>query len=195
MRNYKCLFLILLIVLSCNKKENLLNKPTVEINQNTIIVKENINEFELLEIDSLWKILKVKDGCLTGGENIKNGKFGNQGCVLTNSSEWKAFFKKEKVSLTKFLVNKLGSRDSTYTHTCPFFNATEGELAVYALQGIHKKNWFEFYEFKKYEDKLNHYSNDIRGNRDTYQGYLNDYILTNPKERKVLEIKWMNELN
>lgn len=194
---YLILIIFLQFILSCDTKNNekiqhtLSNKTQTEFTNS----KQNINEYRTLEIDSLWKILRQKDGCLTGGQNIIHGKFGNQGCVLTNSKEWEAFFSKEKEELTLFLVDKFKSKDSTNTHTCPFFNATEGELAVYALQGIHNKNWFEFNEFRKYEQKLKSYSeNEIRGNRDTYQGYLNDYILTDPKERKILEEIWLKEI-
>lgn len=179
------------MMISClDKKEDhktVLKKQTLE--------KPLTNTFESLSIDSLWQIVKYKNSCLTGGQNFENGHFGNEGCVMTNSKEWKALFNKPKKELTEFLITKLEKSDTTKVHTCPFFLATEGELAVYTLQGIHKKNWFEFEPYKKYSLKVQNEENySLLGNRNSYQAYLTDSILANEKELQNLSVFWIKQL-
>ena len=155
---------------------------------------EESKKYESVSIDSLWQIVKHKNGCLTGGQYVENGEIGSEGCIMTNSPEWYALFNKPKSELTNFLITKLEKRDTTNVHVCPFFSATEGELAIYTLQGIHKKNWFDFEPYKKYIEKVNDESNfQLLGNRNSYQGYLNDSILTNKKEIERMSELWLQE--
>jgi hypothetical protein len=41
-----------------------------------------------------------------------------------------------------FLIGRIDSKKATKTHVCPHGLATEGELAVYALQHLLRVNWF-----------------------------------------------------
>ena len=187
--------IILLSTISCSKiKENDNVKLT---DQNSIEKLKEIkikNNFDKLLTENIWQILINKKGCLTGGQYVYDGKIGGEGCIMSNSIEWKLFFMRPKDELTNFLVTRLDKRDTTKVHTCPFFLATEGELATYALQGVHRKNWFDFDEFKIYEQKVSNPKNEMLGSRDNFQGYLNDKVLTKTKEREKLKRLWLNEL-
>jgi len=57
-----------------------------------------------------------------------------------SENEWEKFSNNDKNELTTFLISKLGDTTTTNIHTCPFLNATTGEMAVYSLQHIHKKS-------------------------------------------------------
>lgn len=190
-------FLILLLTVfshCANKQENSVAKLTVHDPIEKLKEDEVKNNLGVLKIDRLWEILTQKDGCLTGGQYVIRGQFGGEGCIMSNSVVWQLFFKMPKADLTKFLVTRLDKRDTTRVHTCPFFMATEGELATYALQAIHKKNWFDFGEFRVYEQKVSNPKTEMLSSRDNFQGYLNDKVLTNPREREKLKNIWLNEL-
>ncbi|SMC57144.1 hypothetical protein [Moheibacter sediminis] len=120
-------------------------------------------------IDSLWNVVVNKDGCLTGGQYSKNGKFGNEGCVMDNSKEWKALFEVQKYNLSYYLLSRLDKTDTTIVHTCPFFMASEGELAVYTLQRLYNKNWYDFDEFSDYLARSNKKQEIPVSNRDNLQ--------------------------
>ena len=84
---------------------------------------------------------------------------------------------------------KFEENDTTKTkvHTCPFFGATNGEMAVYSLQQIHKKNWFDFAEFKEYKNK------EYKSATEQPQMWLQN-ILKNETERKKIAEFYSNEL-
>jgi hypothetical protein len=131
-------------------------------------------------IDSLWnKLAFQKGGCLTGGQYIRNGRFGNEGCVLKQSKEWGRFFNLPKDELSAFLIRQLPDTASTKIHTCPFYTATNGELAVYCLQKVHNKNWYDFEQFSKYKNK------ETTGAGDNDQAWLQK-ILASKKRRNIL---------
>jgi hypothetical protein len=140
-------------------------------------------------------MLKYKEGCLTGGEFVIDGKFGNESCVMTNSTEWQVFFTKQESILIDFLINKIDKKDTTYIHVCPYFAAIEGELAIYALQNILKKNWFDLDEFIRFKALAESPKAPPIGNRDSYQGYLNDSILSNEIELKKMKNAWRDEMS
>mgnify|MGYP003634162461 CR=1 FL=1 len=59
-------------------------------------------------------------------------------------------------------------------------------MAVYALQHIYRKNWYDFPEFKKYSVK------ETTSAIDQPQVWLQK-ILSNEKSRKLLIQLWINE--
>ncbi len=187
------IFLFFIILFSCQgrKKQQVQNKTSDITYSDEPKKKEELQQYETLSIDSLWNIVVHKKGCLTGGQYVKNGKFGNEGCIMTTTTEWSVLLNKPKDNLTNFLLEKLNKKDTTSVHTCPFFLATEGELAVYTLQAVHKKNWFEFKPFRKYIEKVNDENNfKLLGSRNSYQGYLNDSILSNRKNLEIMKKMW-----
>jgi hypothetical protein len=62
---------------------------------------------------------------------------------------WNSFlFETHKGELALFLINQLPDKTTTQIHTCPYENATKGELALYCLQGISKVNFDEILGFE-----------------------------------------------
>lgn len=138
--------------------------------------------------DSLWHyLLFQKGGCLTGGQYVYDDHFGSEGCVMSRTKEWEIFFGRDEKQLSAFLLNQL-TADTTHTriHTCPFSNATTGEVAVYSLQKIHLINWYDFEAFSDYKDKA------IESSKDNPQAWLQD-VLNNTLDRKKLIALWVQE--
>lgn len=147
------------------------------------------NELSKLTIDSLWNyLIFTKGGCLTGGQHVHDGKFGWEACVMTRDKDWDIFFDKNKKELSDFLIEEISS-DTTETeiHTCPFYSAIPGEVAVYCLQKIYGLNWYDFDEFKEYQNK------ETTGSKDNYQAWLQK-ILFNKKQRAVLIKCWKKKV-
>lgn len=145
----------------------------------------NESQSKDLEIDTLWNhLLFKKGGCLTGGQYVQNGEFGNEACVMSRTKEWKDFFKIDKNVLSDFLINKIiADTAETRIHTCPFMLATEGEVAVYALQNLYQMNWFDFEEFKEFKNK------ETTSAIDSTQGWLHE-ILADENRRALLIDCW-----
>ncbi|MFY8186953.1 MAG: hypothetical protein ACOVLC_03230 [Flavobacterium sp.] len=177
------IFLLILALISC-KNQSELNMENAQIEKTELI--------EITKTDSiseLWNVLVFeKGGCLGGEQYINEMEFKREGNSLVFSeSEWKKFSANDKVKLTEFLITKLSDTTKTKIHTCPFFGATNGEMAVYSLQHIHKKNWFDFSEFKEYKDK------EYKSATEQPQMWLQD-ILKNETNRKKLAELFKNEL-
>lgn len=135
------------------------NDWTYSINDSTLINSfwkpELIHLSESESISEMWNILVFENGgCLGGEQYIKKTEINRKEKPLVFSEKnWKKFSNNDKEKLTKFLITKLSDTTKTKVHTCPFFGTTNGEMAVYAFQHIHNKNWFDFSEFKEYKNK------------------------------------------
>lgn len=154
--------------------------------------KDSITVNVKLPLDSLWNQLVFEcGGCLTGGQHVKEGRLGNEGCVMTdihsNGKLWKDLFRTPKKELTEFLISQFADTATTRIHTCPCMPARNGEVAVYALQNIYKKNWYELDGFTKYGKKQGN------GCTDNEQAWLWE-ILVDEKKRVKLEKEWLKEL-
>ncbi len=130
-----------------------------------------------------WDRLLQRGGCLVGSQLHSERKQHNS--VFEMRKEWQVFFKTERGALNEFLLNKLGSSDTTRIHTCPFENAIEGELAVYCLQYIHQTNW---YDLHKSYSQYNPSNQDISASNNS-QLWLRKTLET-PKQRKFLKKNW-----
>ena len=163
-----------------NCKENICSSLTSKINSTDI-------SYQTEPIDSLWrKLVYVKGGCLTGGQYVRDGNFGNEGCVFNRNKEWNIFFQYPKKELTNFLISQMNDTTTTRIHTCPFFSSTNGELAVYCLQKIYSKNWYDFKEFQNYKTR------ETTGADENTQSWLQQ-ILIDKKQRLILERLWIKE--
>lgn len=163
-----------------------------ELNNETVELTEKINQSEFQQTDSIaeqWNfIVFEKGGCLGGEQYVSDKEFKREQKPLVFSEmEWKKFAENEKTKLTEFLITKLSDTTKTKVHTCPFFVATNGEMAVYSLQHIHNINWLEFSEFKEYKDR--EYGNAT----DQPQMWLQN-ILKDETERNKLAELYRNEL-
>ena len=177
------LFLVILVLFigfSCKVKEA--SKPNLP--------SDRISEVDPVSLDSLWQNLVFeKGGCLTGGQRVRDGEFGNEGCVISSKyrskrADWRPFFDHSKEELTEFLIGKFSDTSETKVHTCPFYSATSGELAVYCLVKIHLINWFDFEPFLAYQDR------QATDSMDSEQTWIQG-ILADPKQRAILIEEWL----
>ncbi|TND08411.1 MAG: hypothetical protein FD123_2207 [Bacteroidetes bacterium] len=135
------------------------------------------------DLDSAWTSLKQLSGCLTGGQNVHNGRAGGERSALTYLPQWQKFLSIDRDSLAPFLIRQIADTDSTNTHTCPCYVAKEGELAIYCLHAIYLQNWYELPEFKKYKNK------EGSGCSDTHQSWLWE-IIGDPKSAQKMKNAW-----
>ena len=183
MKHILKILLLILTFISCKNQSEL----KTEITQ--------IEKTELIEItqtdsiSELWNVLVFeKGGCLGGEQYINETELKREKKPLVFSeTEWKKFSDNDKEQLTEFLITKLSDTTKTKVHTCPFFGATNGEMAVYSLQHIHKINWFDFSEFSEYKDK------EYKNATEQPQMWLQN-ILKNEIDRKKLAELYKNEL-
>ncbi len=181
---------MILTLISCKNESNSeFNKSELKTEIAQIEKTELIKTQQTDSISELWNIIVFeKGGCLGGEQYISEKKFKREEKRLVFSEmDWKKFSDKDKRKLTEFLITKLSDTTKTKVHTCPFFRATNGEIAVYSLQHIHKKNWFDFSDFKEYKDK------EYKSATEQPQMWLQN-ILKNETERKKLAELFRNEL-
>lgn len=134
----------------------------------------------------MWNYLIFKKGgCLTGGQYVRKGKFGYEGCIMSNSLPWDVFFNRNKKEISNFILNKISNRSiGAKIHTCPFSAATEAEIAIYGLQRLYKINWYDFDEFTEFKNK------EITSASENHQAWLKQ-ILNNQFKRKQLINYWI----
>lgn len=175
------ILLLILTFISC-KNELKLKTEIAQIEKTELI---KITQTD--SIPELWNILVFeKGGCLGGEQYVKEIKREIPTLVFSEK-EWKNFSNNDKTKLTDFLIKKFADTTKTNVHTCPFFGATNGEMAVYSLQHIHNKNWFDFTEFKEYKNK------ETKSATEQKQIWLQN-ILKNKTKRKKLAELFKNEL-
>ncbi|CAM1361818.1 conserved hypothetical protein [Tenacibaculum litopenaei] len=127
-----------------------------------------------------------KGGCLGGTQYISEKKREIPTMVFSEK-EWKQFAKNEKTALTEFLITKLSDTAKTKVHTCPFFSTTHEEMAIYALQHIHGKNWYDFSEFNDSKYKV------FKSATEQPQIWL-QHVLNNKTKRSALAQLYRDEL-
>ena len=88
-----------------------------------------------------WKALVSTDGCLVGGQDSIDGP--HEGSCFSNHS-WVAFLSHSNEEKLALLASRLSSKEPTKIHNCNVGNASEGELAVFALQHLTKKLWVDY---------------------------------------------------
>ena len=140
------------------------------------------------KLDSLWNSLIKSELCLTGFQHVNETKVTIKNPeIVVNNTKWKNIIEQPKSKITHFLILKFTDTLKTNLHTCPFFRTRRNELAVYLLQHIYRKNWYDFKSFQKFRDK------DTTGSNDQPQIWLQD-ILADKRKRSVLIKSWLNEL-
>jgi hypothetical protein len=149
MKNYSKLILVCIIFTQFYCQNN----PKIEANQAPQYLAKNAEKMlknrNVIELKKDWDSLTNVKGCLSGGQWIKDKKWGGEGCVLTIDKAWNSFlFETHKGELAIFLIHQLPDKTTTQIHTCPYENVTKGELALYCLQGISKVNFDHFLGFE-----------------------------------------------
>lgn len=89
-----------------------------------------------------WEDLCKHGGCLCGSQDWRPAGLG-EGTVL-REARWHAFLHRPAEEAVPHLLSRIGSREGTSVHVCPFVRASEGELAVYALQHLLESNWVDY---------------------------------------------------
>lgn len=166
-----------------NSRLDLVPEPDRELR----LEYERNQAFLGMRTDSLWKYLVFqKGGCLTGGQYVREGQRDDANCVMTAAPEWGGFLHREPRELTDLLLSKLADTATTRIHTCPYFMAKEGEVAVYALQQLYEMNWFDFEPFQHYRDSASSSA------MDNPQGWL-QAILQDDDQRALLRSYWQEQ--
>ncbi len=100
-------------------------------------------------ISGQWESIYTHEGCLMGSQHW-NPEEAIWGISIGNAEGsnvspcWRAFLAQDRSALLPFLFSKLQSTKATALHTDPFQGTIEGELAVYALEQLTHKNWFNY---------------------------------------------------
>ena len=179
-----------------SQNDSTINAKIKEIRANS----RKLSLTKLIPRDSIWDRFTLEQkwiilvdsvgGCLTSGEYCTNGECGGEGCCLKFGYFAYYLRNESRKELAYFLINKLPDQSISKVHTCPYQNATHGELATYCLQYLFKKNWYDLSkEYKKYTDGTLEYKKDFY----SLQEVLQD-LLRNSNERKKM-ISYWTELN
>lgn len=181
--------LIILLFCSCQSQSS---QSIVFTNTTEPSGKDSTNSVSHHSIDRLWDLLVFeKGGCLSGGQYVKDGHFGSEGCIMSEfnrrGEKWEEFFSLSKETLTIFLITKLSDTTTTKIHTCPCQPAKNGEVAVYALQNIYKKNWYDLEGFNQYSER------EGTGCFENEQAWLWE-VLMNKESLTALSEQWNNQL-
>lgn len=94
------------------------------------------------ELSTDWKVLISTKQCISTYTD-KSGEM-REGNALRSYAYQNFFNSTTKKEIIEFLISKLSSTAKTNLHICPYENATEGELAVYALENITKLKIFDY---------------------------------------------------
>jgi hypothetical protein len=144
-----------------------------------------------------WERIIMVEGCLIGHQDwhdgIENSRDFQQGCLLA-TEPFQAVIHAEPNVVKPFLFAKLASEYQTQSHVCPYQHAVEGELALYLLQHITHRNWYDYQGDNQFitdqigirQALLNH---ELPYSPATTDQHLVRNILTNPESRNAL-IEW-----
>lgn len=150
---------------------------------------DTISFYSKIQLNQLWDTLCQKKGCLTGRQYAHEGQWGGEGYILTQDEKWSEFlFKIDKKIVGAFLIQQLKDKTETKVHTCPNNMSTKGELALYCLQGILKKNFYDLSNDKTLSDKM------------VYKKYGSEqnwiwHIQNTKREVELLQELWAKELD
>jgi len=168
-----------------NSLQDSINK--IERSKRTLYEEINIRKlenFENLSVENQWELLLKIGGCLTGGQYCENDKCGGEGCVMSNSKYWKTFLVRPREETVDFLINEIADTTETKIHTCPFFAAKTGEVAIYSLQFIYRTNWDDLsQEYKRFKEV------EKTGIETSYQTFIWK-IIEEEKELKKMQENW-----
>ncbi len=141
------------------------------------------------KIETTWTYLAdTTGGCLVGGQYCHDGKCRGQACCLDNRM-WQVLFEFDKKELSYFLVEQLNDTATSKVHTCPYFNASKGELATYCLHRIYKINWYDLdSSYYKYIDGSLEQSKDYYSLQEVLQGLLENEVEVENMKRKWTEL-------
>ncbi|MEM1219410.1 MAG: hypothetical protein AAGH79_10875 [Bacteroidota bacterium] len=175
--------LVFLLALSFSSYAQVVEKVSTEA---SVFVKASVQRST--HLDSLWKkVTTTSGGCLIGMQHYRPGQQPVRGCVFYGSNDWRVFFRNDPAQIGPFLVAQLSDTTTTTIHTCPFFSASAGELAVYCLQKVYRINWYDFESFQTYNGR------EITSSNDQPQRWL-QAILEDETQRMVMVDHWNQQI-
>lgn len=175
--------LVFLLTLSFSSCAQVMEKVPTEA---PVLANTSVQSFT--DLDSLWtKLTTTSGGCLIGMQDYRPGQQAVRGCVFYGSNDWSAFFQHDPTELGPFLLAQFSDTTTTTIHTCPFFSASAGELAVYCLQKVYRINWYEFDSFQAYDGR------EITSSDDQPQMWL-QAILEDETQRMVMVNHWRHRI-
>lgn len=165
MRAYKvivsiCLLVILLgltiLVFSKSKRETApagiadASAPTEKTDQTAATSSPELSN---TSIEEEWERLATSEFCFVGFQYYSPAREidpahrpTGEVALQFNPYGWLPSAKRDQSAAVEFLIKQIPDKRKTEAHVCPFYVATRGELAVYCLQHIAKKNWHELNE-------------------------------------------------
>ena len=174
-------FSLILLQFSCENTTQPKGYTPQYLAENT---KPTLKIYSELELTNLWDSLCNIHDCLTGGQRVYQGRWGGEGCVLTLDKQWINFLNKtDKKQLSSFLIKQLSDKAESQIHTCPYDDATKGELALYCLQGISKINFYELAPSIALEEK------EVAKKYHNHQAWI-WHIQSSKKELEDLQKLW-----
>ena len=106
----------------------------------------------------LWQATIKMDSCFPGGHPWSAHEL-NEINDLAGEAKYKEVYAplirlnaESKNDIVPLLISRIGSKNETKVHICPYINATEGELAIYVLSFITRKEWFLALNLKESPD-------------------------------------------
>lgn len=180
------ILLILILILywvfsGCSSKESKHSEKVIVSDSISLLPTKVVSSnSHIISLDTLWeKLVNKEGGCLVGGQRITNGKYESPRMIFNKNQNWDELFNLPDSVLAPFLFEKFADTSTTHIHTCPFFVATDGEVAVYCLQKIARKNWYDLKAFRHYKHKKG------EGSTENHQIWL-QRILASDKQREIL---------
>lgn len=140
---------------------------------------DDIKPDSLASIEDWWNYLVFEEGGCLIGTKYRVMKLEERHDAIFYQKDWKFFLQKSRDSLAVYLISQLSDTTETKVHTCPHQSATAGEIAVYSLQQITGKMWYDIAGFTKYSNK------NIKGLEGNRQIWLQS-ILKDEKQREKL---------
>ena len=160
------------------------------------IFYRKLDNLLMLSLDNQWELLSNIDGFVgyIEDESKKGNKEEHIGCSCVNrkgvfdeNKYWQKFFTQPKSLLVPFLIDKMA--DTTIIKLRRYYYIlTEGILAVYSLEFIYKKNWYNL--SKDYSRNTSQNENKrVLYYRDT-EPYFLDQFLKNKDELIKMQNHW-----
>ena len=135
-------------------------------------------------VGNQWHKLCKTKGCLKGAHLWSKDRLNSESVFL--DPNWQSFLRRSPSDTVPFLMERIHSTKNTKVHVCPWENAQEGALAVYATQQVLKMNWHECKtdskHLKKYIRKTN------RDQVNTMPFLLSDTLAAEELERCFLQV-------
>lgn len=143
------------------------------------IFYRKLDNLLIFSLENQWELLTNIEGLVKTNDQEFKGCCDDAKGIFIENKYWQKFFTQPKSLLIPFLIDKMN--DTTQTNLYKHIILNGGELAVYCLEFIYNKSWFNL--SKNYLDKLNNYCCFYE------DSYLN-LLLKNEEELVKMQNHW-----